>query len=336
MTILVTGGFGFIGSNFVINHLLKFPEETVVVLDKLTYAANPRNLEDVVERSRLVVYRGDINNEELMANILSAHSPRAIINFAAESHVDRSIAGPAPFIQTNIVGVATLLEMARQYADYRATLKQSFRFLQVGTDEVYGSLLANSPASVEYQTPYAPRSPYSASKAAADFLCKAYWETYGTPVLLTTSCNNYGPRQHQEKFIPTAIFAAAKNKKIPVYGTGANIREWIHVDDNCEAIEAVLEKGKPGQQYHIGGAHTCDNLALAHRIAHMMNDIDEEATDEQVTAQYVEFVKDRAGHDYRYALNSDKIREELGWEPRIDFETGLKNTIDWYKTAYAL
>lgn len=323
MTILVTGGFGFIGSNFVLGHLNEFPLETVVILDKMTYAANPAHLADA-DKKRLVVYRGDIGNEELVANILSTHSPRAIINFAAESHVDRSIAGPASFIETNINGLATLLELARQYAAYKATLKESFRFIQVSTDEVYGSLQIG--AACENWTPYAPRSPYAASKAAGDHLCKSYFITYGLPVILTNAGNNYGPRQHMEKFIPTAIDALVHGGNIPVYGKGVNVREWIYVDDHCKALELILEKGKIGEQYHIGSDYSMTNLALTTLIGDTMR---KAGIQRDWSLPFISFVPDRPGHDLRYALDCSKMKA-LGWDIEITMEMGMEMTVDWY------
>jgi dTDP-glucose 4,6-dehydratase len=323
MTILVTGGFGFIGSNFVLRHLEKFPDENVVVLDKMTYAANPQNLAQA-DMSRLAVFRGDINNEELVANILSAHNPRAIINFAAESHVDRSISGPLPFVQTNINGLANLLELARQYNSYRASIQQSFRFIQVSTDEVYGSLSATALPSKEGDA-YAPRSPYAASKAAGDHLCMAYHTTFGLPVIVTNSGNNYGPRQHSEKFIPTAIKALLAGNLIPVYGNGQNVREWIHVDDHCDAIEIVLERGSVGQQYNIGSIFSSTNTEIARLIAMYMGDGSGNWNDK------IEFVADRPGHDFRYALDCTKIQKELGWQWSTTLDYGLQKTIQWYK-----
>lgn len=324
MTIFVTGGFGFIGSNFVLRHLDKFPNEQIVTLDKFTYAANPQNLAGA-DPSRLAVYRGDINNEELVANILSGHNPRAIINFAAESHVDRSIAGAAPFVKTNINGVANLLELARQYNEYRKQNKQGFRFIQVSTDEVYGSLSKDMESSIEDLSPYKPRSPYAASKAAGDHLCKSYFTTYGLPVIVTNSSNNYGPRQHVEKFIPTAITSLLSGRKIPVYGNGDNVREWIHVNDHCDALETVLDRGVSGQQYNIGTRDSLSNNVLASLIAEYMG------LNPNDPSSYIEYVNDRPGHDFRYSLNTYKIDSQLDWKPEMNLHYGLKNTIQWYK-----
>lgn len=326
-SILCTGGFGFIGSNFILRHMDQFPKEQVVVLDLMTYAADPKNLE-TADRTRLAVYRGNIGNEELVANILSAHNPRAIINFAAESHVDRSISGPSPFIQTNINGLATLLDLACKYSEYKQTLKEGFRFLQVGTDEVYGSLDLDSDPSIEGVSPYAPRSPYSASKAAGDHLCMSYYHTFKLPVLLTNCCNNYGPRQHREKFIPTAITSLLEGRKIPVYGKGENIREWLYVDDHCDALELILDRGTIGEQYNIGSPHHPTNLELAQMI---IGESDRNAS--PMWNDNIEFVTDRPGHDIRYALNYDKIKS-LGWEPRYTLEEGLKKTISWFKSKH--
>jgi len=324
MTILVTGGFGFIGSNFVLRHLNRFPDEQVVILDKFTYAANPQNLEGA-DKSRLAVYRGDINNKELVANILSAHDPRAIVNFAAESHVDRSIEGPDAFVQTNIVGVANLLELSRQYNNYRNSLGESFLFLQVGTDEVYGSLSLDMASSVEDLSPYKPRSPYAASKAAADHLCKAYFETYGLPVIVTHCGNNYGPRQHVEKFIPTIITNLFADRPVPVYGTGENIREWIYVDDHCDALEVVLSSGTPGDTYNIGSNFEFKNIDLVNLIMDLMNVESKE--------DHIKFVNDRPGHDFRYSLDSTKMQRHFGFRATTSLNDGLAKTIEWYKST---
>lgn len=323
MTILVTGGFGFIGSNYVLRHMERYPSEQVVILDRFTYAANPNNLADV-DKSRLAVYRGDINNEELVANILSAHEPKAIINFAAESHVDRSIQSSAPFIKTNINGVASLLEMARQYNEYRKSVGSSFRFLQVSTDEVYGSLSQDMSSSIEDLSPYKPRSPYAASKAAGDHLARSYFYTYGLPTIVTNCGNNYGPRQHVEKFIPTIITSFLNGSKVPIYGDGKNIREWIYVDDHCDALDDILFGGTPGGQYNIGADNYCNNemvQIIADQMGLKYNSMDDIAV----------YVKDRPGHDLRYSLETGKIYREFAWTAGTRLRDGLAKTIEWYK-----
>jgi dTDP-glucose 4,6-dehydratase len=324
MAILVTGGFGFIGSNYVLRHMNRFQNEQVIVLDKFTYAANSNNLASA-DKSRLAVYRGDINNEELVANILSAHDPRAIINFAAETHVDRSIEGAAPFIKTNVNGTATLLEMARQYNQYRKSLGLPFKFIQVSTDEVYGSLSYTDPESTEVSQ-YAPRSPYAASKAAGDLLAKAYFSTYDLPVIVTNCGNNYGPHQHTEKFIPTVITRFLQGRKAPIYGNGKNVREWIYVDDHCEALIILLE-GTPGEQYNIGSGKSYCNNELVQIIADQMG------ISYLSLEEIAEFVPDRPGHDIRYALDTTKLFNKTGWSATTNFHDGLAKTIEWYRNA---
>ncbi len=323
--LLVTGGAGFIGSNFVVT-TLAHADEPVVTLDKLTYAGSLMNLAAVNADSRHVFVRGDICDRELLRNLLRKHKPRAIVHFAAESHVDRSIAGPAEFVQTNVVGTSCLLDEARAYWNDSGNDK-AFRFLHISTDEVYGSLGANDPAFTE-ETPFAPNSPYAASKAAADHLVRAYFHTYGLPVLTTNCSNNYGPHQFPEKLIPLMIRNAVAGKSLPVYGDGRNVRDWLYVTDHCEALRVVLEKGKPGQTYNIGGESERDNNEVVQTLCRLLDNARPRKSGSH--ADLITYVTDRPGHDRRYAMNISKIRAELGWEPRESFETGLAKTVQWY------
>ncbi|MDR2173025.1 MAG: dTDP-glucose 4,6-dehydratase [Burkholderiales bacterium] len=323
--ILVTGGAGFIGSNFVLDWLAQ-SAEPVLNLDKLTYAGNLGNLAALKNDARHVFVRGDIGDAALLARLLNEHRPRAIIHFAAESHVDRSIHGPAEFIQTNVVGTFTLLEAVRAYWNALPENEQkAFRFLHVSTDEVYGSLGADDPAFSE-TTPYAPNSPYSASKASSDHWVRAYHHTYGLPVLTTNCSNNYGPLQFPEKLIPLMIVNALAGKPLPVYGDGQNVRDWLYVGDHCTAIRTVLEKGVPGEVYNIGGNAEMKNLDLVHTLCRALTAL----KPGRDIASQITFVKDRPGHDRRYAINADKIRRELGWQPAETFESGLIRTVRWY------
>jgi dTDP-glucose 4,6-dehydratase len=317
--LLVTGGAGFIGCNFVLS-TLKESGEPIVNLDKLTYAGNLRNLEAVRNDSRHVFVQGDICDRELVRKLLNQYKPRAIVHFAAESHVDRSIAGPAAFIETNVVGTFSLLEEARAFSG-------DIRFLHVSTDEVYGSLGPADPPFTE-TTPYAPNSPYSASKAAADHLVRAYHHTYGLPTLTTNCSNNFGPYQFPEKLIPLTIRNALAGKPLPVYGDGRNVRDWLYVLDHCEALHLVLERGRSGETYNIGGGAEEANIDLVTKICSLLD----EARPRQAGkyAELIAFVKDRPGHDRRYAIDSSKIARELGWRPRETFESGLAKTIRWY------
>jgi dTDP-glucose 4,6-dehydratase len=322
--LLVTGGAGFIGSNFVLSTLEK-SGEAVVNLDKLTYAANVRNLDSIRGDSRHVFVEGDICDRALVRKLLEAHRPRAIVHFAAESHVDRSISGPAEFVQTNVVGTFCLLEEARQYFDKQ----KNFRFLHVSTDEVYGSLGPNDPA-FEETNPYAPNSPYAASKAAADHMVRAYHHTYGLPTVTTNCSNNYGPHQFPEKLIPLMIHHAMAGKPLPVYGDGQNVRDWLYVLDHCDALRLVLDKGKIGETYNVGGGAEMKNIDLVNMICSLL---DEMRAEKKKHSSLIGFVKDRPGHDRRYAIDSAKIRRELGWQPKESFESGLRKTVAWYVDA---
>lgn len=327
-TLLVTGGAGFIGSNFVHLILKRFQDIQIIVLDKLTYAGNLESLRDAEDDSRYTFVHGDICDAGLVATLFKRHQPSAVVHFAAESHVDRSIDGPAEFIQTNINGTFTLLEAARQYwADSTDETKSEFRFLHVSTDEVYGSLGPTGYFTEE--TPYAPNSPYSASKASSDHLVRAYFHTYGLPVLMTNCSNNYGPYQFPEKLIPLMLLNALEGKPLPVYGTGQNVRDWLYVEDHCTAILEVLEKGKPGEKYNIGGHNEKTNLDIVHTLCDIL-DSKKPREDGKSYHEQITFVKDRPGHDMRYAIDASKIQKELGWVPAETFETGIVKTIDWY------
>jgi dTDP-glucose 4,6-dehydratase len=309
--LLVTGGAGFIGSNFI-RHLLKeHPDWYIVNLDKLTYAGNLENLKDVEDNPRYRFVRGDIADRELVDHLFREEKFDLVANLAAESHVDRSILDPAPFIETNVKGTQVLLEAARQHGVRK--------FLQVSTDEVYGSLQPDDPPFTE-ESPLKPNSPYSASKAAADLMCRAYFVTFGLPVVITRCSNNYGPYQHPEKFIPTIILNALANKPIPVYGDGLNVRDWIHVEDHCRALDLVLQKGQAGEVYNIGAKNEHTNLDIVKTILRLMNKPE----------SLITFVKDRPGHDRRYAIEPSKIEAALCWQPRVDFTSGLKDLIAWY------
>ena len=320
--LLVTGGAGFIGSNFVLSTIAG-TGEPIVNLDKLTYAGSLRNLERLREDKRHVFVQGDICDRALARDLLKEHQPRAIVHFAAESHVDRSISGPAPFIDTNVVGTFSLLEEARAYAEKR----EGFRFLQVSTDEVYGSLGPDDPAFTE-TTPYAPNSPYAASKAAADHLVRAYHHTYGLPTLTTNCSNNYGPHQFPEKLIPLMITNALAGKPLPVYGDGRNVRDWLYVLDHCEAVRVVLERGRIGETYNIGGGAERQNIDLVNTLCRLLEDMHPRKGGKY--AELIRFVTDRPGHDQRYAIDASKIARELGWKPRESFDSGLAKTVRWY------
>ncbi|MHB8354630.1 MAG: dTDP-glucose 4,6-dehydratase [Burkholderiales bacterium] len=326
--IIVTGGAGFIGSNFVLDWLASC-DEPVVTLDKLTYAGNPDNLATIEHSRQHHLVKGDIGDQALTKSLLRTYKPRAIINFAAESHVDRSIHGPADFIETNVVGTFHLLETVRAYWNELEDVAQSaFRFLHVSTDEVYGSLSATAPAFSE-ATPYAPNSPYSASKAASDHMVRAWHHTYGLPVLTTNCSNNYGPYQFPEKLIPLMILNALHGKPLPVYGDGKNVRDWLYVTDHCTAIRRVLEAGRLGETYNIGGNSERTNLQVVHALCASLDRLHPN-TAMGSYASLVQFVKDRPGHDRRYAIDARKIRSELGWIPAETFESGLEKTVQWY------
>ncbi len=327
MTILVTGGAGFIGSNFAIDWLAG-SHEVVVNIDKLTYAGNPANLASLSQNVGHVFVRGDIGDRDLVRSLLTRHRPRAIINFAAESHVDRSIHGPSEFIQTNVVGTFTLLDETRAWWQaLPASERDAFRFLHVSTDEVYGSLGPSDPAFSE-TTPYSPNSPYSASKAGSDHLVRAYHHTYGLPVLTTNCSNNYGPYQFPEKLIPLVILNATRGKPLPVYGDGKNVRDWLYVGDHCSAIRDVLARGRLGEVYNIGGQSERANITVVRSICGLLDDLQPRQGGRH--EDLITFVKDRPGHDRRYAINADKIAREIGWTPRESFESGLEKTVKWY------
>ena len=332
MSILVTGGAGFIGSNFVLDWLNQ-SDEPVINLDKLTYAGNLENLASLQGDPRHIFIRGDIGDAALVPSLLADHKARAIINFAAESHVDRSIHGPEDFIQTNIVGTFHLLESVRAYWNgLEGTAKTGFRFLHVSTDEVYGSLAKDDPAFTEGNR-YEPNSPYSASKAASDHLVHAYHHTYGLPVLTTNCSNNYGPYHFPEKLIPLMIVNALAGKPLPVYGDGQQIRDWLYVKDHCSAIRRVLEAGKVGEIYNIGGWNEKPNLEIVHTVCALLDELAPPATRNLPLATYrslITYVTDRPGHDRRYAIDASKIERELGWKPAETFDTGIRKTVEWY------
>ena len=352
--ILVTGGAGFIGSNFVLDWLCR-SDDPVINLDKLTYAGNLENLAGLQGNARHTFIRGDIGDADLVARLLNEHEPRAVINFAAESHVDRSIHGPEDFIQTNIVGTFRLLEAVRAYwSGLSNETQQSFRFLNVSTDEVYGSLDKGEPAFSETRR-YEPNSPYSASKAASDHLVRAYHHTYGLPVLTTNCSNNYGPYHFPEKLIPLMIINALAGKPLPVYGDGRQIRDWLYVKDHCSAIRRVLEAGRVGEVYNIGGGNEKPNIEIVHTICDILDELKPVSGEWAVESRkwevgsggeslplptahsplttyrsLITYVADRPGHDRRYAIDASKIEHELGWRPAETFETGIRKTVQWY------
>ena len=324
--ILVTGGAGFIGANFVLDTLAK-TDEPIVNLDKLTYAGNLRNLDALSGDARHVFVRGDICERELVRRLLAEHHPRAIVHFAAESHVDRSIHAPDEFVQTNVLGTFNLLEEARAYwTQLQGGERAGFRFLHVSTDEVYGSLGAGDPAFSE-STPYAPNSPYSASKAGSDHLVRAWHHTYGLPALITHCSNNYGPYQFPEKLIPLMILNAIDGRALPIYGDGGHVRDWLHVEDHCAGLVLVLAKGRAGEKYNVGGGNERSNLEIVDRVCDAVDDLVPSTTARRALKT---FVPDRPGHDRRYAIDATKIRRELGWAPRHTFESGLRETVRWY------
>lgn len=326
-TFLVTGGTGFIGSNFILK-ARKEQWANIINLDKLTYASNPQTLAKLQNDSGYNFVRGDIGDIELIHNLLEQHQPDAIINFAAESHVDRSILSPQDFIQTNIFGTFQLLEASRAYYEKLSPQKQEqFRFLHISTDEVYGTLSQTDPAFRE-DTPYAPNSPYAASKAGSDHLVRAYYHTYGLPTLTTNCSNNYGPRQFPEKLIPLIILNALNSKPLPIYGDGQNIRDWLYVEDHCEAIYLVLQQSSIGETYNIGGNNELTNLAVVEKICALLDELAPKPNFHY--SSLIAFVKDRPGHDRRYAIDSSKIKKDLGWEPQESFDSGLLKTIQWY------
>ena len=325
--IVVTGGAGFIGSNFILQRM-RDESASIVNFDKLTYAGNPHNLESIADNPRYHFVRGDIIDRELVRKTLARHQPRAIVHFAAESHVDRSIRGPEDFIHTNVNGTFALLEEVRAYwSSLGEADRARFRFLHVSTDEVYGSLGPNDPPFSE-TTAYAPNSPYAASKAASDHLVRAYHHTYGLPTLTTNCSNNYGPFQFPEKLMPLLILNAQQGKPLPVYGDGKNVRDWLYVEDHCEAIAAVLAQGKPGETYNIGGSNEKPNIEIVYRICDLLDEISPAKGVSR--RELITFVKDRPGHDRRYAIDARKIERELQWKPKETFDTGLRKTVRWY------
>jgi dTDP-glucose 4,6-dehydratase len=325
--VLVTGGAGFIGSNFVLDWLAR-SDEPVLNLDALTYAGNTENLQSLAGDGRHVFVHGDICDRALVDRLLATHRPRAIVHFAAESHVDRSIHGPAEFIRTNVEGTFTLLEAARaHWSALAAADREAFRFLHVSTDEVYGSLGKDDPAFRESDA-YEPNSPYSASKAASDHLVRAWHHTYGLPVLTTNCSNNYGPFHFPEKLIPLMIVNALAGKPLPVYGDGQQVRDWLYVQDHCSAIREVLERGRLGETYNVGGWNEKPNLEIVHAVCALLDELSPHA--EGPYARLIRHVADRPGHDRRYAIDSSKLQRELGWKPSVEFETGIARTVDWY------
>jgi len=326
-TLLVTGGAGFIGSCFVLRRVAA--GDTVINLDKLTYSGNPENLRTIEDKENYVFVHGDIGDDTLIPELLKKYQPDAVVNFAAESHVDRSILDPDVFVRTNVLGTEVLLRCVKEWwKDLQEEQKSKFRFHHISTDEVFGTLKMDDPAFTE-TTRFAPNSPYSASKASSDHFVRAYHETYGLPVLITNCSNNYGPRQFPEKLIPLMTLNAIEGKKLPIYGTGENIRDWLHVEDHCEAVEIVLEKGRIGETYNVGGRSERNNLFIVNKICEILDGI-KPRSDGKSYREQITFVKDRPGHDFRYAIDCSKIERELGWVPKHTFDEGLKSTIEWY------
>lgn len=331
MSILVTGGAGFIGSNFILDWL-SHSNEPVINLDLLSYAGNLGNLASIEGNNSYVFYKGDIGDTSLIGELLSEHKPRAIVNFAAESHVDRSIHGPEAFVQTNILGTFRLLEATRCYWNgLEETDKQNFRFVHVSTDEVYGSLEPDAPAFEETNR-YEPNSPYSASKASSDHMVRAYYHTYGLPVLTTNCSNNYGPYQFPEKLIPLIINNALAHKPLPIYGDGLQIRDWLYVVDHCKAIQTVLKDGKCGEVYNVGGINEKANIDIVKTLCSILDELRPIADDAAISnySDLITYVTDRPGHDRRYAVDTSKIERELNWKPTETFETGIRKTVEWY------
>lgn len=330
-TILITGGAGFIGSNFIPYFLEKHPEYSIINLDKLTYAGNPENLRECEGNPRYTFVKGDICDAELVNGLFARHDIKGVIHFAAESHVDNSITGPLPFIQTNLLGTFTLLEAARKHwMSAPGQHKPGYsvcRFHHISTDEVYGTL--SETGLFMETTPYAPNSPYSASKAGSDFLVRAYHHTYGMNVTTTNCSNNYGPKQHDEKLIPTIIRRALAWQPVPIYGDGKNVRDWLYVLDHCKGIDLVFHKGIAGETYNIGGHNERNNLQIANTICGIIDKL-RPAADGKSYRELITFVKDRAGHDRRYAIDATKIETELGWKAEENFETGIRKTVEWY------
>lgn len=328
MTVLVTGGAGFIGANFILDWL-ENTEEPVINLDALTYAGHPGTLELLANDDRHHFVHGSIGDTGLIRSLLREHGISAIVNFAAETHVDRSITGPAAFFHTNTMGTFGLLEACRQHLeDLPAAARSRFRLLHVSTDEVFGSLEPDEPDFTE-TSPYQPNNPYSASKASADHIARAYWQTFGLPVLVTNCSNNYGPRQYPEKLIPLVIRNALAGRPLPIYGAGDQVRDWLHVRDHCAALRLVLARGRPGERYNIGGDGQRPNIEVVRAICRHL-DQRRPRPDGVSYARQISHVADRPGHDRRYGINSAKLRRELGWRPQVDFEAGLAETVDWY------
>lgn len=327
MRTLVTGGMGFIGSNYILK-ARHYNWSSVVNLDKLTYASNPKTLATLSDDSSYIFCQGDIGDIEFVNQLLEHYQPDAVLNFAAESHVDRSISSPDAFIATNVVGTFKLLEATRAYWQKLSGQKrESFRFLHISTDEVYGSLSSEDPAFRE-DTPYAPNSPYAASKASSDHLVRAFHHTYGLPTLTTNCSNNYGPRQFPEKLIPLMILNALTGQSLPIYGDGQNVRDWLYVEDHCDALQLVLQKGRVGETYNIGGSNELTNIAVVEQICSVLEELVPKPGFRY--ASLIIYIKDRPGHDRRYAIDSSKIQSELGWQPQENFESGLRKTIQWY------
>ena len=326
--ILVTGGSGFIGANFIVNWFAT-NNEPLVNIDKLTYAANQNNLQVFNKRENYFFEEGSIEDLEFINSLLNKYQPRAIINFAAETHVDRSISESNEFIYTNIIGTHALLKASLSFFENLDEPKQNdFRFIQISTDEVYGSLLDSDPESSESST-YYPNSPYSASKASGDHLVRAWNETYGLPTITTNCTNNYGPFQHEEKLIPLLINFCLAKKKLPVYGDGSNIRDWLYVQDHCDALRIILEKGKIGETYNIGGNNEIKNIDVVNKVCSLLDELNPKEDGKSYSEQ-ISFVQDRLGHDYRYGLNISKINKDVGWSPKENFDSGLKKTVEWY------
>ena len=324
----VTGGCGFIGANFIQYLLKKTKPKSVINLDKLTYAGNQNNLADFEQDPRYIFVHGDICDAELVSRLFTEYQPNYIINFAAESHVDRSIDGPAEFIQTNIVGTSVLLqESLKYYSTLKGKESERFRFHHVSTDEVFGSLSESGFFTEE--TPYDPSSPYSASKASSDHLVRAWHRTFDLPILISNCSNNYGPYQFPEKLIPLIILNCLEEKSLPVYGTGENIRDWLYVEDHCDAIYTILQKGTIGETYNVGGNNEIKNIQIVEVICDVLNDIHPAGSGKSYH-ELITFVKDRPGHDFRYAIDASKLKKEIGWEPKESFNTGIQKTIEWY------
>lgn len=326
--ILVTGGSGFIGANFILNWFSE-NEEPLVNLDKLTYASNQDNLKHLKNSENYFFEKGSIEDLSFVTALLEKYQPRAVINFAAESHVDRSISDSDDFIQTNILGTHTLLKASLKYFEtLKGSEKDNFRYIQISTDEVYGSLKDKDPQSLE-DSPYFPNSPYSASKASGDHLARAWHETFGLPVITTNCTNNYGPFQNEEKLIPLMISHSLKGKKLPIYGDGTNVRDWLYVKDHCDALSLVLKEGRTGETYNIGGKNEIKNIEVVTQICNLLDDIYPKKNGGSYSDQ-ITFVEDRLGHDYRYGLNISKIENEIGWSPKENFDSGINKTVEWY------